>query len=221
MITIDKISRSRRRTLAIIITAEGKLEVRAPTKLPMWEINKFILKKTNWILKKQSLAIKRSLAIKPKQFIPNEQFLFLGKHYNLTIANCNNIQIENSSLILPKQFLLQAEFHLTNWYKTQAIKIAVDRLNNFASSTGLKYTKLRISNAKTRWGSCNRSGCISINWRLVMSPLEVFDYVIVHELTHTAVRNHSKEFWDQVKMILSDYKLHRQWLKNNGNQLYL
>jgi predicted metal-dependent hydrolase len=88
-----------------------------------------------------------------------------------------------------------------------------------ARKHGFHYQKLRISSARTRWGSCSSSGTLSFTYRLVMAPPEVVDYVVVHELVHTQVRNHSKTFWTTVEEIMPDYKQRRTWLKKNGGSL--
>lgn len=81
--------------------------------------------------------------------------------------------------------------------------------------------KLRISSARTRWGSCSAKGTISLTWRLVMAPPEILDYVIVHELAHLKVKNHSSAFWKVVETYLPGYQNQRKWLKQNGHTLDL
>lgn len=85
--------------------------------------------------------------------------------------------------------------------------------------TGGYYTKITIRNQKTRWGSCSQTGTLSFNYRLMMAPPAVIDYVIVHELCHLTHMNHSKAFWNKVASILPDYSKSRRWLKENGHTL--
>ena len=85
--------------------------------------------------------------------------------------------------------------------------------------TGGYYTKITIRNQKTRWGSCSQTGTLSFNYRLMMAPPAVIDYVIVHELCHLTHMNHSKAFWNKVAAILPDYAKSRRWLKENGHTL--
>lgn len=108
------------------------------------------------------------------------------------------------------------------WYKdkkAQARKLFHERVDYYEKLTGLKVSKLKLSSAKTRWGSCSRAGNISLVWRLVMAPIEIVDYVIVHEIIHLRHPNHSKAFWDDVAKIIPDYKTHRRWLRDNGYAL--
>lgn len=85
--------------------------------------------------------------------------------------------------------------------------------------TGGNYTKITVRNQKTRWGSCSQTGTLSFNYRLMMAPPEIIDYVIVHELCHLTHLNHSKAFWSLVESILPDYKERKLWLKEHGASL--
>lgn len=85
--------------------------------------------------------------------------------------------------------------------------------------TGGHYDKITIRNQKTRWGSCSQTGTLSFNYRLMMAPPAVIDYVIIHELCHLTHMNHSKAFWDKVANVMPDYRTHRLWLKEHGGEL--
>ena len=87
--------------------------------------------------------------------------------------------------------------------------------------TDLQYAKIRISNARTRWGSCGFNANLSFSWRLVMAPLPVIDYVVAHELAHLMHKNHSQRFWAAVRALFPDYEVHKKWLKLNGHLLVL
>lgn len=85
----------------------------------------------------------------------------------------------------------------------------------------LEYNKVFIKDQKTRWGSCSSQGNLNFNYRLVMAPLPVIDYLVTHELAHLAEMNHSKRFWSLVERVCPEYKKHRQWLKEHGSELTL
>jgi predicted metal-dependent hydrolase len=91
----------------------------------------------------------------------------------------------------------------------------------YAAQHGFQPGRIRITSARTRWGSCSSKGTLSFTWRLVMAPLEVVDYVVIHELAHLRVKNHSQVFWDSVAALMPDYKRHVTWLKKNGRFLTL
>ena len=107
---------------------------------------------------------------------------------------------------------------LTKWYKDSFGDIVRERIEKYSPELNVAPAKIFIKNQKTRWGSCSTKGNINLNWLLVMTPLEIIDYVIVHELSHLKVINHSQEFWTLVESILPDYKERRKWLKENGTK---
>ncbi len=106
-------------------------------------------------------------------------------------------------------------------YKKLARKVITARTEYYASILGTTYNTLSIRDQKTRWGSCSGRNNLSFNWRLILAPPEILDYVVVHELCHLVHMNHSKEFWTLVGSILPDYKIRRKWLKENGHTLHL
>lgn len=105
--------------------------------------------------------------------------------------------------------------------KKVAQKIAKSHMDRLTPYLTRQPSKLRITDTKSRWGSCSHDGVISLCWRLIFAPPEVFNYVIAHELAHLKEMNHSKAFWDEVKRICPDYKFHYKWLKTNGAKLHM
>jgi predicted metal-dependent hydrolase len=94
-----------------------------------------------------------------------------------------------------------------------AKEIITDRVEIYAEQMGLRFKAIRISSAKTRWGSCSGVNSLSFTWRLMRTPLEVIDYVVIHELAHIKIKNHSKYFWSYVKQILPNYQDYKKQLK--------
>jgi len=220
MIEIHKLVRSRRKTLALIVEVDGTLTVRAPQRMKEADIRRFIDEKEDWIQRKQARA--REEARVPRQYLEGEMFWYLGREIPLRI-----ILDEKPALVLDGTFKLtesaqpEAEAVFTAWYRKQARKVLKERVEFYGSRNEFKVGKIRISSARTRWGSCSSKETLSFTWRLVMAPLEVIDYVVVHELCHLKEMNHSKAFWAQVESILPDYKRRRKWLKTNGKLLVL
>lgn len=101
----------------------------------------------------------------------------------------------------------------------EALKVLPERVHIFAEKIGVTYGRITIRNQKTRWGSCSAKGNLNFNCLLMLTPKEVQDYVIVHELCHRKEMNHSPAFWKEVESILPDYKERRNWLKENGSAL--
>jgi len=219
-IKIDRLIRSQRKTIAILVQNDGKVVVRAPLFVSETRIQKFVDLKKDWITTQQKKAYSRRGPL--HQFKEGELFLFLGREIPLKL-----IESEDGTLTLGKSFLLnrsvtgKAEQVFTRWYQTQARQIFTKRVNFFARKFGFSHGRIRLSSARTRWGSCSSKGTLSFTWRLVMAPADVIDYVIIHELVHLEIQNHSRAFWQRVGEILPEYKEKRKWLKNNGIKLTL
>jgi len=222
MLKVDKIIRTNRKSFALIIERDGALVVRAPNRATDSQIMKLVTQKEGWIKKKQQIARSKSFEVMPKEYVEGETFLYLGKRYQLVIEKSQSEPLKlNRSFYISENSISLAESVFTEWYRFRARKVFIEMLDWYATNYGFKYQKLRLSNAKTRWGSCGAKGSINLVWRLVMAPIEVVDYVILHELVHTVEMNHSKKYWTKVGNIMPDYKIHRDWLKENGATLTL
>lgn len=106
------------------------------------------------------------------------------------------------------------------WYRERAKEYVFTRVADLAHQFGYTYNRLFIRGSKTRWGSCSSKKNLSFNWRLMKTPPQVIDYLILHELAHTVVFNHSKRFWQQVETTCPEYKAAEKWLKDNGSALH-
>ena len=148
--------------------------------------------------------------------------MYLGNAYPLEIMNG-----QKKPLILEGRFKLAesaqgyAALEFECWYRNQAKQILTERVNAYASHYALPYKGIKITSARTRWGSCSAKGSLNFSWRLILAPMEAVDYVVVHELVHTVYHNHSKRFWKKVEEILPDYNERRKWLRKHGLRLTL
>ncbi len=222
-IIIDEIIRSRRKTIALQVSHDARLIVRVPFSTSEKLIRKIIYEKRSWILKKQEEAKGKYKKVYSKEFVNGEGFLFLGNSYKLYVVD--NVEFSlifnNENFFLSRKFLNKAKEIFIKWYKKQAYKNFSERIAIYSKISGINYDKLKITNARKRWGSCSSNGNLNFTWRLIMAPLQVIDYVIVHELVHIKERNHSKNFWNKVRIILPYYETQKKWLKKNGHLLIL
>ncbi len=106
-------------------------------------------------------------------------------------------------------------------YREKARLLITERVNHYIRFTGESYTSLTIRDQKSRWGSCSSRKTLSFNYRLIFAPSKVLDYVVVHEICHLTHMNHSKDFWGLVAEVMPDYKIHKKWLRDHGNELNL
>ena len=219
---IDHIIRTKRKSIALIVEPDGRLVVRDPMRISDADIKHLVKQKERWIREKQKQVKDKSTQSQPKVYMDGEEFLYLGKSYQLKIVtDLNPALVLSRKFYLSRRALPKAESVFTEWYREQARAVITERVKLYAARHGFMYRKIRITSARTRWGSCSSMGNLNFTWRLVMAPPDVIDYVVVHELAHLRVNNHSKEFWKQVEGIMPDYKQRLKWLKENGRKLTL
>lgn len=201
--------RSDRRTLSVSISGEGALIVRAPRRMPLREIEAFLLEKRGWIEEKQALA--RSRAVEP--FVPEDGARLPWLGGTLTVRLCRvPMAIDfHGFLLIPVRGAVRE--HILAWRKTRAREALVPRVQFWAEKTGLTPSSLSFGTARTRWGSMSRSGAMRLNLALLHCPMELIDYVIVHELTHLLEMNHSPAFHARVRAVLPDADARRARLK--------
>lgn len=157
-----------------------------------------------------------------KEFASGEGFLFQGKFYKLfLVENQDTPLIFNNAFYLSKKFITTAQEVFINWYKNQALVIINERVDWYAKKRNFKYNKIKITNAFKRLGSCSPKGNLNFSWRLIMTPIFVIDYIVVHELVHLVEKNHSRNFWVMVKLLFPDYEKSIKWLKENGHLLVI
>lgn len=216
---------SARRSVAIQVLADGQVVVRAPLRLPAGYLERLLAEKTAWICQKQAEARQQRLPglggpAGKRRFETGQLFPFLGQDYPLEIVERQAAPLRlEGGFRLRRAALGQAAGTFEAWYREQARDLFTRRLGELAARYGFQFSRMRLSSARTRWGSCSSRGTISLNWRLVLAPAEVVDYVILHELAHLRVPNHSKDFWRLVESLCPEAKHHRQWLKDNAARL--
>jgi predicted metal-dependent hydrolase len=214
---IDKIIKSKRRTIALEITRDALLVVRAPLRTPNRFIEKAVEEKRDWVLKKQSDVLARDEKHPPKHCAEGETFELLGKEYALSFQNgVSQIYIDGGRLLVPQSLKGNAQLAITGWYKEQAYRTLRERVDYFAAKAGVRYASLKITSALTRWGSCSAGGRLCFTWRLAMAPVDKIDYVVAHELSHIGHPDHSSAFWRRVAELMPDYAPRREWFKQNA-----
>jgi predicted metal-dependent hydrolase len=216
------ILRSRRKSIAIEIQRDGKILVRAPLHAAQTRIEALLIEKKAWIEAKLALIGQIQAQVPVHSFQPGDTFPYLGVWYALKLVERSRpILLLDGTFQLSKSAQPAAREAFEAWYRREAARLFQERVAFWSAATGLTPSRLRLSSARSRWGSCSSSGNINLAWRLVMAPLEVIDYVVVHELAHLKVKNHSKTFWNLVQIHMPNYAAHRKWLKDHGLRLEL
>jgi hypothetical protein len=211
-----QLERRQRRTVGLKITADG-LIVHAPKRISQSLLDSLITQKADWIQKKLSTLNQNKLPA--LQWKDGEQLLLLGNTVTLAVKHDIRSRAVNHlpgllELAMPNHNEGQAVARkVLQWYKKQAITDFARRLEIFSAKLGVTLPKLLISNARTRWGSCNSKREVRLNWRLLQAPPHLINYVICHELAHLKEMNHSAKFWAVVASIYPDYKAAEKELK--------
>jgi len=211
-----QLERRQRRTVGLKITAEG-LVVHAPKRLAQSLLESLIAQKAGWIQKKLNAQTQNN--IPGLQWQDGEQLLLLGNNVTLAIRHDERSRAVNHQpglleLAMPNHNEASAVARkVLQWYKKQALTDFARRLEIFSTKLGVALPKLLISNARTRWGSCNSKKEVRLNWRLLQAPPHLINYVICHELAHLKEMNHSARFWAVVASIYPDYKTAEKELK--------
>jgi len=222
-VKIDKLIRSKRRTFSLELNPKGLLTVRAPLRASVNEIKKIIIEKQEWIKRKKKEISQRVAQKKKRVYQTGEKFECLGKEYTLKLKENHKFAFstEGNILIMNSRYHNAAKNMLIFWYKNQAYKYITKKAQYYSEILKLKYNRINITGAITRWGSCSNNKNLNFSWRLVLAPRQVVDYVIVHELVHLFELNHSRKFWNRVSQIMPNYKIYETWLKENGHLLDL
>ena len=187
------------------------------------EIDNIIERKINWIRNKLAIEKTNSSNIKRK-YENGEKFLYFGSEYSLKIKHSNkdNVYLDNNIMIVEVRNNSKAAHirnMLKNWYIDESKKYLIKTTNYYEILIGVSVNKLIFGKYKSKWGSCNSKKTISYDWRIIMAPLEVIHYLIIHELCHIKHLNHSNDFWKTVEKYMANYKLQKKWLKTNSNKL--
>ena len=208
------IVRSRRRSsVGIQINQDTSVTVTIPYFYPKLFVNKILKERENWIRQKQQMMVLKNASK------DSNEYWYLGKTYQLALGKTEKELVEVRDKIyvgtLNPKF---AKTYLTSWYKQQARKIIIQRVQLYAEISGSVYRSISITSAETRWGSCSSQKTLSFNWKLIMAPIQAIDYVICHELAHLKELNHSHAFWETVRKMYPLYREHRTWLKRHGDK---
>ena len=200
----------------IKVLEDGHVNVLIPHSFTEDDISALLSKKANWISKQLAFFNKKS-----RIELNRNQLLLFGNRYSYFYDDTQSRKIvidHNFKTIRARKDLLDPE-NQKKWYKQEARKYLVARTEKLAERLNFNYKGIYIRDQKTKLGNCSTELNISLNWRLVKAPTLVSDYLIIHELVHTKIMNHSSKFWTLLKSLYPDYKDAMNWLDKYGNSL--
>ncbi|MDD4774816.1 MAG: SprT family zinc-dependent metalloprotease [Eubacteriales bacterium] len=206
--------RSKRRTIAIYITKDAGVEVRAPAGISDAAIESVVLNKSEWIVKQ--LEARRAQLERKSGFSLDygSDMLYRGREYPLRVREGDRAGFDNKCFYMPPGLDGgQIRDTMVELYKLSAKRVLTDKAAAFSGIMSLVPLAVKINAAKTRWGSCSGKNSINFSWRLILAADDVIDYVVVHELAHIKEHNHSGRFWEIVQGVLPDYRRREEALK--------
>lgn len=225
-----KIKYSSRKTIGIRISPEEGVVVLAPHRCNKIYIEKLLEEKSQWIEKNYLDMLELRKSMGDRNNIDN--IMFLGQTYPVVVRYSSlkksSVEFSENTLYIRLNGLLQfnednrmkeLKTAIKTWYLNSAYTILSERTLYHAQKLGLKYNNISIKDVKTRWGSCSSKSNINYNIKLMLMPLEVIDYIVVHELSHLVHMNHSKDFWSYVERYMPDYKLREEKLKSLSHEV--
>ncbi|WLV24643.1 SprT family zinc-dependent metalloprotease [Aciduricibacillus chroicocephali] len=220
-----------RKDIKISVDLVNGVEVYTPEKIDEDKLAEIIKKKASWITNKLQELDEVQTSVQPIEFISGEKLPYLGRHYRLKVYK---EAIPNASFkfkqgrfiaTIPRnwsqeQVHQKLEEKLIAWYRQHGLNKIIERASIYQSMLGVEPRSLQLKAQHKRWGTCTPNGDIYLNWRIVMAPIRVIDYVIVHELAHLIIPKHNDEFWRMVGMTLLHYKEAKEWLRVHGVELH-
>jgi predicted metal-dependent hydrolase len=211
--------RSNQKYIRLKISLDHELVISAPVGANMSKVNQFVQAKQGWILKSFQKLIEKKEVFNPLKQIP-----FLGIKTNVRVEKRpvekkrSRVKVDDQGILIQvdKETKKEVLALLKKWLIKEAKKYIEDRMILLSEKVGVSFSRITVRDQKSRWGSSSGKGTLSFNWRIIMTPSSVVDYLLFHELAHQVHRNHSHQFWRQVKSWCPEYKELDYWLKKNS-----
>ncbi len=223
------ITRTDRRTIGITIRPDGSVIVRVPKHVTQRQVDDVLAMKKGWIQKKRdSLRSRERSRPRPPEFADGENLPYLGQALRLVLRHDHEgrprAEATGGSLVVhirrppdPAPDLRElVKAAVVGWYKGQAHSLLPLRVEALQARLGVQPARVAIKDQQTRWGSCSSRGNVNLNWRLVLCPPHIMDYVVIHELCHLEIHSHSASFWKLVASLVPGYKACKQWLDSSN-----
>jgi predicted metal-dependent hydrolase len=216
----------RARRARINVSAEG-VEVVVPRRMALRQVVPFVEEKRPWI-ERTLRRIREAEEAAAVRLVDGGSVPYLGRLHTLSIRvepdrvrSFVSLRGEALEVFVPSPDADTVRAALEGWYRRRARLEVAPRLDAACARAGARYTRLSIRAQRTRWASCSSTGAMSFNWRLLLAPPEILDYVVEHEVAHLEVLDHSDRFWRLLGSRVPAYREHERWLRRNGPALRL
>jgi predicted metal-dependent hydrolase len=225
-----EIVKKKNKNISICITPDGVVRVTSPSFVTDSYVHEVVYKRAAWILSNLENIKETTKGVLNRRYSRGDRAVYLGKEYDLKVIE--EVEVENRIRFNGEEFEVHVDPEgdeeereksiregLAEWYKHEAFRKFKERTRFYSEILKLYPNNIRVKEQKTLWGSCSSKDNINFNWKLIMAPQAVLDYIVVHELCHLKHRDHSKNYWNLVEQIIPDHKEKRKWLKENGRSL--
>jgi predicted metal-dependent hydrolase len=214
----------RTRGIRLEIRSETGLTVVVPMKYTQQQVLDILRQKARWIFKHLPASKPVQMPLFTQELSQGDRLFFLGRPLAIAVntgksATPSAVLHGNTLTVSPGARKGAIPKILEKWYRQQAAIVFKQKADSFKEDMGLRYNSIYIRGQKTRWGSCSPAGNLTLNWKLLMAPEVIVDYVVIHELAHLKHMNHSKKFWDLLGQYCPDWKRHRKWLITHEDEL--
>ena len=221
-----RIRRSERaRRARIVVDADG-VQVVVPRRFPLRQVEPLVAEKRAWIERTLRRMSQTELELPPARLCDGGEVPYLGERLGLAVwvdpdrtRELVRRDRDELEVALPPRATLEAA--LEHWYRRRAREEVAPRLDAACARAGMSYSGLQIRGQRTRWASCSSSGMMSFNWRLLLAPAEILDYVVEHEVAHLEVMDHSARFWELLASRSPRWREYEAWLRRHGHGLRL
>lgn len=230
-IKYDIIYSHKRKNATLAVFPLKQVEITVPENLEREHIQNLVRKKGGWIVKQILWFDEIAQIDSTKEYVNGETFLYLGRQYRLKIIKHNGkaqakligkyltvTQPEKTAKSKIKKIIKAA---IWQWYRQQASKKIEESIKYYSTKLGIEEQKFIIKNQYKRWGSCTSKNSLNFNFRIVMAPVSLLNYIVAHELCHVKIKDHSPQLWKLLRSIMPDYEQRKEQLRKEGWQYVL
>lgn len=209
-----------RKTVSIHVEPDGNITVRAPRNIDLEKVDSIVELKLGWIYKAISEVEELNRKRVYRRLVDGEGYLYMGKTYRLRIEKNLDVpfSLTQGYFELEESQIESAKDLFINFYKEKGKEHITRRVEYFGKKIGVEPKNIRVMKLRNRWGSQSKTG-LNFHWKIMLAPMTVIDYIIVHELAHLRRKDHSPQFWKIVESVIPDYDEKRSWLRSNGANL--
>ncbi|MBB4316257.1 M48 family metallopeptidase [Roseospira marina] len=220
---------ARRKTVGVTVERDASLVAHLPKHVDIDDATALIRTKLVWVYQKLAAHkdIGREAVFRRPEFVDGEGFYFLGRHYRLKLVDVGageppvpTVRFDGDRLLFKRQQVASGEKRIAEYYTRAAHPYLTGAVNRWKGIVGVEPGRyVQVMDLGFRWASCSQDGTLNFHWRMMQLPPPVIDYVVVHELAHLKVADHSAAFWNEVARVLPSYQTHRNWLRDKGGEL--